>query len=46
VAGEKMAKELLDKYVYSQPGHVWHRDGLNKEQLKKIQEFYQKRYQQ
>jgi hypothetical protein len=46
VAGEKMAKELLDKYVYSQPGHVWHRDGLNKEQLKKIQDFYQKRYQQ
>jgi len=44
VAGEKMAKELLDKYVYSQPGHVWHRDGMSKEALKKIQKFYKDRY--
>jgi mono/diheme cytochrome c family protein len=46
VAGEKLAKELLDKYVYTQEGHVWHRDGVSKEQLEKIRAFYEKRYQQ
>ncbi len=43
-AGEELAKELLEKYVYSQPGHEWHRDGMNKEALRKIQEFYKERY--
>jgi hypothetical protein len=46
VAGEEVAKELLDKYVYTVPGHAWHRDGMSKDQLKKIQEFYNKRYKQ
>jgi hypothetical protein len=46
VAGEAMAKELLDKHVYSQPGHLWHRDGMSKEQLEKIRKFYEERYQQ
>ncbi len=44
VAGEKMAKELLDKYVYSNPGHLWYRDGMSKGALKKIQKFYKDRY--
>jgi hypothetical protein len=46
VAGAKVAKELLDKYVYTVPGHEWHRDGMSKEQLEKIQEFYEQRYKQ
>jgi len=46
VAGEELARELLDKYVYSQEGHVWHRDGMSKEQLEKIRKFYEQRYQQ
>ncbi|MFH0813897.1 MAG: hypothetical protein V2A69_13840 [Pseudomonadota bacterium] len=46
VAGEQMAKELLQKYVYSQPGHLWHRDGMSQEALEKIQKFYQDRYAQ
>ncbi|HPR62763.1 MAG TPA: multiheme c-type cytochrome [Thermoanaerobaculia bacterium] len=46
VAGEETAKELLDKYVYSQEGHQWHRDGMGKEALQKIQKFYSDRYKQ
>lgn len=46
VAGDAMARELLDKHVYSQPGHQWHRDGMSKEQLEKIRKFYAERYQQ
>ncbi len=44
VAGEPLATQLLDKYVYSQPGHKWHKEGMSKEQLQKIQEFYKSRY--
>ncbi|HUU26348.1 MAG TPA: multiheme c-type cytochrome [archaeon] len=45
-AGDKLAKELLEKYVYSQEGHLWHRDGLSKEVREKIRQFYEKRYKQ
>ena len=44
VAGDAMAKQLLDKYVFSQPGHKWLQEGMTKEQLQKIQEFYRQRY--
>jgi hydroxylamine dehydrogenase len=44
VAGDEMYKQLLDKYVYSQPGHLWYRDGMSKDALKKIQDFYKNRY--
>ncbi len=44
VAGEELAAELLEKHVYSQPGHLWHRDGMSKEALQQIQEFYKDRY--
>jgi len=37
---------LLDKHVYTVPGHAWYRDGMSKEQLQKIREFYEKRYDQ
>ncbi len=46
VAGKEVAKELLDKYVYTQEGHLWHRDGMSKDALQKIQKFYEDRYQQ
>jgi hypothetical protein len=45
-AGEELAAELLAKHVYSQEGHLWHRDGMSKEALEKIRQFYQKRYEQ
>ena len=44
VAGEPLATQLLDKYVYSNPDHRWLKEGMNKEQLQKIQEFYRQRY--
>ena len=44
VAGEPLATQLLDKYVYSQPGHKWVKEGMSKEQLQQIQEFYRQRY--
>jgi hydroxylamine dehydrogenase len=44
VAGEPLASQLMDKYVYSQPGHRWLKEGMNKEQLQRIQEFYRQRY--
>ncbi len=44
VAGEETAAKLFDKYIYTQPGHLWYRDGLGKDALKKIQEFYKSRY--
>jgi len=44
VAGEPLATQLLDKYVFSQPGHKWLKEGMTKDQLQKIQEFYQERY--
>lgn len=43
-AGDALYQQILDKYVYSQPGHRWLRDGMSKEQLQKIQEFYRQRY--
>jgi len=45
-AGEELANELLNKHVYTVPGHAWYRDGMSKEQLQKIREFYEKRYDQ
>jgi hydroxylamine dehydrogenase len=44
VAGEPLATQLLEKYVYSQPGHKWVKEGMTKEQLQQIQEFYRQRY--
>lgn len=46
VAGEKVAGDLLEKHVYTQEGHRWHRDGMSKEALERIRSFYQKRYEQ
>jgi hypothetical protein len=44
VAGEEMYKDLMDKNVYTVPGHEWLRDGMSKDSLQKIQEYYKGRY--
>lgn len=44
VAGEPLATELLEKHVFSQPGHKWLKEGMTKEQLQQIQDFYRERY--
>ena len=43
-AGEPLAMELLEKYVYSQPAHRWLKEGMSKDQLQQIQDFYKQRY--
>ena len=43
-AGEPLYSQLLEKYVYSQPAHRWLKEGMSKEQLQKIQDFYRQRY--
>ncbi len=45
-AGEQVAAELLEKHVYSQEGHRWHRDGMSPEVLQRIRDFYRERYKQ
>jgi hydroxylamine dehydrogenase len=44
VAGEPLASQLLEKYVYSHPGHRWIKEGMSKDQLQKMQEYYRQRY--
>jgi hypothetical protein len=46
VAGREVSRELLEKHVYVQEGHRWHRDGMSKEALEKVRRFYQDRYKQ
>jgi len=43
-AGPELADQLLQQHVYSVPGHEWHRDGMSKDALEKMQEFYRERY--
>jgi hydroxylamine dehydrogenase len=43
-AGKELAGKLLKKYLYTHTGHEWHRDGMSREALQKVQEFYKKRY--
>ncbi|MBW2146824.1 MAG: cytochrome C552 [Deltaproteobacteria bacterium] len=44
VAGKELAQEILQKHVYSKPEHSWLKEGMTKEELKKIRQYYQKRY--
>jgi hypothetical protein len=44
VAGDSLANALLEKYVFTQPGNRWYRDGMSKEALENIQKFYKDRY--
>jgi hypothetical protein len=43
VAGEPLYQDLLQRDLYTIPGHLWYRDGMS-EALQKIQEFYRQRY--
>ncbi|HJT20832.1 MAG TPA: multiheme c-type cytochrome [Nitrospira sp.] len=44
VAGEPLASQLLEKHVYAHPAHKWLKEGMTKDQLKNIQEYYRQRY--
>ena len=44
IVGKSEANRLLEKHVYTHPGHDWHKEGMSKEALEKIQKFYKSRY--
>jgi hydroxylamine dehydrogenase len=44
VAGPDLYKEIEKKYLESDVRHEWYIKGMSKEQLDKIQKFYEKRY--
>ena len=35
VAGEPLASELMEKYVYTQPGHLWLKEGMTRNNCRK-----------
>ncbi len=44
LGGKEQAAPFLQKYVFDDPRHRWYKEGMSKEELKKLQDFYQKRY--
>ena len=38
------AEPFLQKHVFGDPRHRWYKEGMSKEELKKLDSFYQKRY--
>ncbi len=44
VAGPELYNEIVKKYLESDVRHEWYTKGMTKEQLEKIQKFYNERY--
>jgi hydroxylamine dehydrogenase len=44
LGGKKAAAPFLQKHVFDDPRHRWYKEGMSKEELKKLQQFYKKRY--
>lgn len=44
IAGPDLYNEITKKYLESDVRHEWYIKGMSKEQLEKIQKFYEKRY--
>lgn len=44
LGGKQQAAPFLQKHVFDDPRHRWYKEGMSKEELKKLQDFYQKRY--
>ena len=44
MGGKEAAMPILNEYVFKDPLHRWYRDGMSKEELQKIEQFYQQRY--
>ncbi len=44
MGGKAAAAPLLDELVFKDPMHRWYKEGMSKEQLKRVEEFYKKRY--
>lgn len=44
MGGKAQAEPLLNEYVFKDPMHRWYKEGMSKEQLDKLNQFYQQRY--
>lgn len=44
LGGKQQAAPFLQKYVFDDPRHRWYKEGMSKDELKRLEQFYQKRY--
>ncbi|MBI5570124.1 MAG: cytochrome C552 [Desulfomonile tiedjei] len=44
MGGKAAAEPILNEFVYKDPMHRWYKEGMSKEELKRLDDFYQKRY--
>lgn len=44
ILGPSKAKPFLEKHVFSDPRHRWYKEGMSKEELERLNKFYDKRY--
>jgi hypothetical protein len=44
MGGKDQAVPLLTEHLYKDPQHKWYKDGMSKDELKKLEEFYKQRY--
>lgn len=44
MGGKDAAAPLLNELLFKDPQHRWYKEGMSKEELQRLEEFYQKRY--
>jgi hypothetical protein len=44
MGGKDAAAPMLNEVVFSDPQHKWYKEGMSKEELQKLEQFYQQRY--
>ncbi len=44
MGGKEAAAPLLDEFVFSDPRHRWYKEGMSKQELKRLEQFYEQRY--
>jgi hypothetical protein len=44
MGGKAAAAPILNEYIFSNPLHKWYKEGMTKEQLERVEQFYQQRY--
>ncbi|MDD3472606.1 MAG: cytochrome C552, partial [Syntrophaceae bacterium] len=44
MGGKDQAAPILNELVYKDPLHKWYKDGMSKEELQRIEAYYQQRY--
>jgi len=44
MGGKDQAAAILNEYVFKDPQHRWYKEGMSKEELQKLEQFYKQRY--